>query len=96
MRTLAQHLDEIRWLIAEAKAGADRITLVTGIRAHMIAIATHLQPRDPAAMAQAEWSLSQAVAAYAKLFNSADGQVEAAAMERSFILYRASVEGRNS
>jgi hypothetical protein len=95
VKTIAQHLAEMEWLIAEAKAGAERISSVTSIRAHMIAIGTHLRPRDPSAMAQAEWSMSQAVSAYANLFSSADGRMEAAAMERSFILYRAAVEGRS-
>lgn len=40
MKTLAQHVDEIEWLIAEAKGGADRVPLVAAIRGHMIAIAT--------------------------------------------------------
>jgi hypothetical protein len=96
LKTLAQHLDEMEWLIAEAKAGADHVSSVTSIRAHMIAIGTHVRPGNPAAMAQAEWSMSQAVSAYANLFSSADGQVEAAAIESKFMRYRAAVEGRDA
>ena len=96
MKTLAQHLDAIEALIDEAKAGADRVTTVTNIRAHMIAIATHLRPRDASAMAKAEWAMSQAVVAYAKSFSLDNGDPGAATMESSFILYRAAVEGRDA
>ena len=96
MKTLAQHLDEMEWLIAEAKAGADHVSSVASIRAHMIAIGTHVRPGNPAAMAQAEWSMSQAVTAYANAFSLDNGDLGAATMESSFIRYRAAVEGRDA